>query len=169
VARLRSSRAQAAGAGHRDNRWRSERFPAPAVPGRRTTAGTSPRDDVSCPALCVSASLRLCVECLRGGLCAFATSRLCVKNRICDAFVSLCLRVCDVALCLLCESLCLCGSSGGWAENPESGIRNPKSEIRNSYILILPTTPPGTASTISVGVTTLSRSSSVGVIAVTRT
>jgi len=84
---LRSSRAQAAGTGHCDERVRSERWPLPAVPGcRSTTAGTSARDRVSQQTICVY----LCDLWVRWAM----------------AFVSSCLRVCDDSV----RSLCLCVS-----------------------------------------------------------
>jgi len=46
----------------------------PPVPGRRSTAGTSPRDKLSVPVLCVSAPLRLCVFGRVGGLCELCAS-----------------------------------------------------------------------------------------------
>jgi len=50
---LRSSRARAAGSRHRDGRLRPKRLSGPAVPGRRSTAGTSPRARVSHETICV--------------------------------------------------------------------------------------------------------------------
>ena len=91
--------AQAAGTYSGDDRWRSDLEYVPAVPGRRPTAGTSPRYQFSVTALCASAAPRLCVDRPGGWLC--------------DAFVSLCLRVCDgcARLCVSLCALCLCGES----------------------------------------------------------
>jgi len=69
---LRSSRAQAAGWGLRDDRLRSEWCPRHAVPDRRpTTAGTSPCARVSGMAICVYLRDLRFLRCV-GGLCAFA-------------------------------------------------------------------------------------------------
>ena len=77
---LRSSRARAAGSGHRDERSRLERRPGPAVAGRRSTAGTSPCARVSRTPICV-----ICEHigfAMPSCLCVFVVAMLCASVAI---------------------------------------------------------------------------------------